>query len=172
MNINEVNNLEENVFFEIFKNIYEHSDFITKLVQEKRPFKKKSDIINHFLNIFDSMDKDTKVNIIKSHPDLGDKLKIKEGLTSFSQEEQSKAGLAECTDEEFNEFKRLNNDFKSKFKIPFIYAVRGKTKKDILDEFITRLKSDNIEQELDKSLIQVKKIATLRINEIISYEKI
>jgi 2-oxo-4-hydroxy-4-carboxy-5-ureidoimidazoline decarboxylase len=172
MNINEVNNLDENVFFEIFKNIFEHSDFITKLVQKKRPFKKKSEIINHFLNIFDSLDKDTKVNIIKSHPDLGDKLKIKEGLTSFSQEEQSKAGLAECTDEEFNEFKRLNNDFKSKFNIPFIYAVRGKTKKEILDEFISRLKSDNIEQELDKSLIQVKKIATLRINEIISDEKI
>ena len=39
MNINEANNLDENVFFEIFKNIYEHSDFITKLVQKKRPFK-------------------------------------------------------------------------------------------------------------------------------------
>ena len=170
MNINEANNLDENVIFEIFKNIYEHSDFITKQVQKKRPFKTKSEIINHFINIFDSLDKDTKVNIIKSHPDLGDKLKIKEGLTSFSQEEQSKAGLAECTDEEFNEFKRLNNDFKSKFKIPFIYAVRGKTKKDILNEFISRLKLDNIEQELDKSLIQVKKIAILRINEIISDE--
>ena len=63
MNINEVNNLDENVFLEIFKNIFEHSDFITILVQKKRPFKKKFEIINHFLNIFDSMDKDT--NIIK-----------------------------------------------------------------------------------------------------------
>ena len=62
MNINEVNNLDENVFFEIFKNIFEHSDFITKLVQKKRPFKKKSELMNHFLNIFDSLDKDTKVN--------------------------------------------------------------------------------------------------------------
>ena len=112
MNINEVNNLDENVFFEVFINVFEHSDFITKLVQKKRPFKKKFEIINHFLNIFDSMDKDTKVNIIKSHPDLGDKLKIKEGLTSFSQEEQSKAGLAECTDEEFNEFKRKRQSAK------------------------------------------------------------
>ena len=116
------------------------------------------------------MDQDTKINIIRLHPDLGDKLKIKEGLTSFSQEEQSRAGLAECNDEEFNKFNRLNNEFKTKFNIPFIYAVRGKAKKDILDEFISRLKSDNIEQELDKSLIQVKKIATLRINEIISDE--
>ena len=170
MNINEVNNLDENVFLNIFKNIFEHSDFITKLVQKKRPFKNKSEIINHFMNTFDSLDQDTKVKIIKLHPDLGDKLKIREGLTSFSQEEQSIAGLAECNDEEFKEFNRLNNEFKSKFNIPFIYAVRGKTKQDILDEFIGRLKSDNMEQELDKSLIQVKKIANLRINEIISDE--
>ncbi len=170
MNINEVNNLDENVFLNIFKNIFEHSDFITKLVQKKRPFKNKSEIINHFMNTFDSLDQDEKVKIIRLHPDLGDKLKIREGLTSFSQEEQSRAGLAECNDEEFKEFNRLNNEFKSKFNIPFIYAVRGKTKQDILDEFIGRLKSDNMEQELDNSLIQVKKIANLRINEIISDE--
>ena len=170
MNINEVNNLDENVFLNIFKNIFEHSDFITKLVQKKSPFKNKSEIINHFMNTFDSLDQNTKVKIIRLHPDLGDKLKIREGLTSFSQEEQSRAGLAECNDEEFKEFNRLNNEFKSKFNIPFIYAVRGKTKQDILDEFIGRLKSDNMEQELDKSLIQVKKIANLRINEIISDE--
>ena len=170
MNINEVNNLDENVFLNIFKNIFEHSDFITKLVQKKRPFKNKSEIINHFMNTFDSLDQDTKVKIIRLHPNLGDKIKIREGLTSFSQEEQSRAGLAECNDEEFKEFNRLNNEFKSKFNIPFIYAVRGKTKQDILDEFIGRLKSDNMEQELDKSLIQVKKIANLRINEIISDE--
>ena len=170
MNLNEVNHLNENVFLNIFKNIFEHSDFITKLVQKKRPFKNKSEIINHFMNTFDSLDQDTKVKIIRLHPDLGDKLKNREGLTSFSQEEQSRAGLAECNDEEFKEFNRLNNEFKSKFNIPFIYAVRGKTKQDILDEFISRLKSDNMEQELDKSLIQVKKIAKLRINEIISDE--
>jgi len=170
MNINEVNNLDENVFLNIFKNIFEHSDFITKIVQKKRPFKNKSEIINHFMNTFDSLDQDKKVKIIRLHPDLGDKLKIREGLTSFSQEEQSRAGLSECNDEEFKEFNRLNNEFKSKFNIPFIFAVRGKTKQDILDEFIGRLKSDNMEQELDKSLIQVKKIANLRINEIISDE--
>ena len=170
MNINEFNNLEKDVFFEIFKNIFEHSDFITKIVEKNRPFTNKGDIINNFLNIFDSLDSDIKVNIIKSHPDLGDKLKIKQGLTKFSLEEQSKAGLAECTDKEFEEFHNLNNMFKSKFNIPFIFAVRGKAKKEIFDEFKNRLKSDNIEQELDKSLIQVKKIATLRINEIIMDE--
>ena len=69
MNINEVNNLDESVFFNIFKSIFEHSDFITKRIQKKRPFKNKSEIINHFMNIFDSLDQETKVNIIDCVPD-------------------------------------------------------------------------------------------------------
>ena len=170
MNIKEVNNLKENIFCEMFKNIFEHSDFITKLVQKNRPFNDKEDIIKNFLNIFDDLDKNSKINIINSHPDLGDKLKIKNGLTKFSQEEQAKAGLSECTDKEFDEFHNLNNMFKSKFNIPFIFAVRGKVKKEIFEEFKNRLKSDNIDQEIEKSLMQVKKIATLRINELINDE--
>ena len=170
MNINEVNNLEQYIFFEIFDNIFEHSDFITKIVEKTRPFKSKEEVIDYFIQTFDSLDKDIKINIIKSHPDLGDKLKIKKGLTNFSQDEQAKAGLAECTDDEFSEFHKLNNSFKIKFNIPFIFAIRDKTKTEIFEEFKSRLKSDNIQQELDKSLNQVKKIASLRINEIITNE--
>jgi len=170
MNINEVNNLEQYKFFEIFDNIFEHSDFITKIVEKTRPFKSKEKVIDYFLQTFDSLDEDIKINIIKSHPDLGDKLKIKKGLTNFSQDEQAKAGLDECTDDEFSEFHKLNNSFKIKFNIPFIFAIRDKTKTEIFEEFKSRLKSDNIQQELDKSLNQVKKIASLRINEIITNE--
>ena len=170
MNINEVNNLEQYKFFEIFDNIFEHSDFITKIVEKTRPFKNKEEVIDYFIKTFDSLDQEIKINIIKSHPDLGDKLKIKKGLTNFSQDEQAKAGLAECTDDEFNEFHKLNNSFKIKFNIPFIFAIRDKTKTEIIEEFKSRLKSDNIQQELDKSLNQVKKIASLRINEIITNE--
>ena len=170
MNINEVNNLEQYIFFEIFDNIFEHSDFITKIVEKTRPFKSKEEVIDYFLQTFDSLDEDIKINIIKLHPDLGDKLKIKKGLTDFSQNEQAKAGLAECTDDEFSEFHKLNNSFKIKFNIPFIFAIRDRTKTEIFEEFKSRLKSDNIQQELDKSLNQVKKIASLRINEIITDE--
>ena len=114
MNIKEVNKLEQYKFNYIFKNIFEHSDFITKIVENNRPFKNKEEVIDNFLKTFDSLDENIKVNIIKSHPDLGDKLKIKKGLTEFSQEEQAKAGLAECSDDEFSEFHKLNNDFKAK----------------------------------------------------------
>ena len=167
MIVENINKLENAEFINIFKNIFEHSDFITKEVEGLRPFQNKLDVINSFIKVFDALAMDVKIKIVKSHPDLGDKIKIVEGLTEFSQQEQSGAGLANCNDEEYRKFHKLNDEFKEKFGIPFIFAIRGKSKSDILKEFETRLKSDNIEQELDKSINQVKKIATLRLNEII-----
>ena len=167
MIVENINKLENAEFINIFKNIFEHSDFITHEVKGLRPFQNKLDVINSFIKVFDALAMDVKIKIVKSHPDLGDKIKIVEGLTDFSQQEQSGAGLANCNDEEYRKFHKLNDEFKEKFDIPFIFAIRGKSKSDILKEFESRLKSDNIEQELDKSINQVKKIATLRLNEII-----
>ena len=61
----------------------------------------------------------------------------------------------------------MNNEFKNKFDIPFIFAVKGANKLDIIDEFKRRLQNNNIENELNESIKQVKKIAFLRLNEII-----
>ena len=167
MIVETINKLDKEEFINIFKNIFEHSDFITHDAESLRPFRNKLHVIDSFMKIFDSLSRDVKISIIKSHPDLGDKIKIAEGLTNFSKHEQSSAGLANCNDAEYSKFHILNDKFKSKFRIPFIFAIRGKTKSEIFDEFERRLKSDNIEQELDKSLNQVKKIASLRLNEII-----
>jgi 2-oxo-4-hydroxy-4-carboxy-5-ureidoimidazoline decarboxylase len=61
----------------------------------------------------------------------------------------------------------LNNEFKSKFNIPFIFAVKGQNKTLIIEEFERRLQNDNIEEELKESVNQVKQIANFRLNEIV-----
>ena len=66
MNINEVNNLDENVFFEIFKNIFEHSDFITHEVESLSPFQNKLDVIYSFIKVFDALAMNVKITLIKS----------------------------------------------------------------------------------------------------------
>ena len=124
-------------------------------------------MINSFLLIFDSLNLKRKIEIINNHPDLGDKIKINQGLTKLSQEEQSLAGLKDCTEEEFKLFNQLNSSFKLKFNIPFIYAVRGKNKDDILNEFQSRLINTDINSEIDISIEQVKRIALLRLEELI-----
>ena len=125
-------------------------------------------MIDIFLLKFDSLNIKKKLQIINNHPDLGDRVKINQNLTKLSQEEQALAGLQDCSEDEFKLFNELNSSFKLKFNIPFIYAVRGKNKKDIIDEFKFRLKNFNINSEIDISIKQVKRIALLRLKELIN----
>ena len=147
--------------------------FLKKLFQllsfseKKRPYKDKKHLIKVFIDEFESLSISKKKIIINNHPDLGNKLKIINTLTEMSKNEQKNAGLDSCTEEEFLLFKRMNDEYKLKFSIPFIFAVKGTNKSIIIDEFKRRLKNKNIELELEESLKQVKKIANFRLDEII-----
>ena len=88
-------------------------------------------------------------------------------MTNESKLEQAGANLNECSVEEFKEFKKLNLEYKNKFGFPFIIAVKGKNKTEILNNFRQRILND-IESEFKEAKKQVKKIATFRINEIIN----
>ena len=167
MNIDDINILSNSIFIETFKNIFEKTESITQEAEKLRPYKNKKHMIDSFLLIFDSLDLKNKLQIINNHPDLGDKIKINKGLTKLSQEEQSLAGLKDCNEDEFRLFNQLNSSFKLKFNIPFIYAVRGKNKKDIINEFKFRLANSDINSEIDISIEQVKRIALLRLGELI-----
>ena len=167
MNIDNINNLDITNFIETFKNIFEKTELITKEAENLRPYKNKEHMIDSFLLIFDSLNLKKRIEIINNHPDLGDKIKINQGLTKLSQEEQSLAGLKDCTEEEFKLFNQLNFSFKLKFKIPFIYAIGGKNKGEIINEFKSRLINSDIKSEIDISIEQVKRIALLRLEELI-----
>ena len=89
------------------------------------------------------------MKIIKAHPDLADETKISL-LTIDSRAEQNKAGLNQCSEKEFNEFKNLNKEYKKKFGFPFILAVGGKNKAEILNEFKKRT-LNNVDDEFNRS---------------------
>ena len=109
-----------------------------------------------------------KKNILIKHPDLGIKLKITNDLTEMSKKEQRNVGLDNCTEDEFLLFNRMNDEYKLKFSIPFIFAVKGENKSIIIDEFKRRLTNEDIDLEIAESIKQVKKIAKIRLDEIIN----
>jgi len=115
------------------------------------------------MDIFEVSSKEKKLKILNDHPDLGNKTKIS-FLTVDSLREQKNAGLDQCTEEEFNEFKKLNETYK-KFGFPFILAVKGKNKIEILNNFRKRVKSDP-KIEFEEAINQVKKIASLRLENL------
>ena len=162
--INKINKLPKSEFVKFFANIFENARWIAEELYNQKPFNNFEELSSKILNIFETATKEKQLKILNSHPDLADKTKIS-SLTTKSREEQSKAGLDLCSEEEFIEFKNLNEKYKKKFGFPFIYAVKGKSKMEILSNFRRRISYD-IKDEFIEAKKQVKKIASLRLNEI------
>ena len=162
--IKKINKLSQSEFIKVFANIFENASWIAENVYSKKPFKDFADLSQKMLSIFSTSTKENQLKILRAHPDLADKTKIG-SLTPDSKKEQSNAGLDQCSEEEFNEFKNLNNEYKKKFGFPFIYAVKSKEKKEILCNFRQRSLND-INVEFIEAKKQVKTIASLRLNEI------
>ena len=163
--INKINKLSEKSFCDVFGNVFENSRWISRDLYAQKPFINFDDLSSKMLNIFEKTSKENKLKVLNSHPDLADKAKIG-SLTVESNKEQSDSGLDKCTKKEFDEFKSLNIQYKKKFGFPFIIAVKGKSKIKILNDFKERITYD-INKEVTEAAQQVKKIATLRINEIL-----
>ena len=90
------------------------------------------------------------------------KLKKQKKLTKFSEEEQKSAGLDQCSDQEFEILTNLNNEYRSNFEFPFIIAVRGLGKNQIIDNMKKRVNNSK-SQEFETAINEIHKIAKLRI---------
>ena len=164
MKINkDLNSLSENEFISIFGSIFEKSDWIASEAFKLKPFKNPDDLIKIMVKIYESCSIEETVKIFNLHP----KLAIEKNLTSFSTKEQAGAKLNKCSDEELAEFNQLNFDYQKKFKFPFIIAVKGKNKDDILNNFRLRIKNE-YEIEFKEAKKQVMKIALFRLKEILT----
>ena len=161
--INKINKMSQSEFTEVFANIFENARWIAEELYNQKPFNNFAEFSSKILDIFETAPKEKQLKILNAHPDLANKTKISL-LTPDSLKEQTNAGLDQCTEKEFNEFKKLNETYK-KFGFPFILAVKGKTKTEILNNFKKRIYSDP-ETEFNEAIKQVKQIASLRLNEL------
>ena len=161
--INKINKLSQSEFIKVFANIFENARWIAKELYKQKPFGDFNELSSKMMNIFEMSSKEEKLKILNDHPDLGNKTKIS-SLTQDSLKEQKTVGLDQCTSEEFNEFKKLNDAYK-KFGFPFILAIKGKSKIEILNNFRKRINSES-QIEFEEAINQVKKIASLRLKEL------
>ena len=158
-----LNSLSEIEFVSIFGSVFEKSEWIAIKAFKSKPFKDIEDLMNKMTNIYENSSKEKIIKIFNLHP----KLAIEKKLTSFSSKEQTGAKLDKCTKEELLEFENLNLDYEKKFKFPFIIAVKGKDKDNILNNFRKRIQNDYL-TEFNEAKLQVKKIALFRLNEILN----
>ena len=160
--IDKVNKLNKSGFISIFGNVFEKTEWIAQKSYDSKPYKNFEELFSKMVEIFENSNKESHIKILNAHPDLA----IGKRLTEDSKNEQQNASLNQCTNEEFLEFKKLNEEYKKKFGFPFITAVKGKNKEEILNSFRQRI-TNNINLEFEEAKKQVKKIANFRLGEII-----
>ena len=159
--VEKFNKLSKSEFVSIFGNIFEKTEWIAEKCYSFKPYNNLEELNSKMIEIFENAEKEKHLEIINSHPDLA----VEKNLTIDSKNEQKNANLNQCTEEEFIEFEKLNKEYKKKFDFPFIIAVKGKNKKEILNIFRQRIRND-INLEFEEAKKQVKKIANFRISEI------
>jgi len=164
--INKINKLTKSEFVKVFANIFENAGWIAEKLYNQKPFNSFEELSLKMINIFENSSKEKKLEILNAHPDLADKAKITL-LTPDSKKEQNSAGLDQCTEEEYSEFKKLNKTYK-KFGFPFIMSIKNKNKIEILNNFRKRINSE-LEIEFNEAVEQVKKIASLRLEDLEKY---
>ncbi len=160
--IDKFNKLSKAEFISIFGNIFEKTEWVAEKCYESKPYNNLDELVSKMMKIFENIEKERHLEIFNSHPDLA----VEKKLTKDSKNEQKNASLNQCTDNEFVEFKKLNEEYKKKFGFPFIVAVKGKNKEEILNSFRQRI-TNNINLEFEEAKKQVKKIASFRLGEII-----
>jgi OHCU decarboxylase len=155
--------LSKSMFIEVFGDIFEHTPQIAAKTHEKGDLKDTAQGLHtQLVATMRAMDNEAKLALINAHPDLAGKLALAKELTADSTQEQAGVGLDRLNPQELAYFTHLNDSYKAKFGFPFIFAVKGKTKQDVLAAFETRILHAR-EEEFNTALAQIERIALLRL---------
>jgi N-carbamoyl-L-amino-acid hydrolase len=149
--------------------LYEHSPWIAEQALNERPFTSLAHLKHAMCEVLAHAGRDAQLGLIRAHPELAGKAMVSKTLTAESTNEQSKAGLTDCTPEEFAKIQKLNADYNAKFGWPFILAVRGPrgvglSKKQIIEAFERRL-FGHPDMELAECLRNIHRIVEIRLND-------
>jgi len=163
-------NAREN-FVARFGGVFEHSPWVAELAFDKNPqVTSTADGVHAALvAAFRAAADAERLGVLRAHPDLAGKLAIAGELTDDSKAEQASAGLDRLSSSEHARFTELNTTYTKKFGFPFIIAVKGLSKDDILSAFERRIDNDR-QEEFETASAQVEKIALLRLHSMLPGE--
>jgi 2-oxo-4-hydroxy-4-carboxy-5-ureidoimidazoline decarboxylase len=158
-----INGMSMENFVASFGDVAEHSPWVAQAAAHARPFSSRDAMIAAFETATRAASRERQLSLIRAHPDLATRAR----LTADSTREQAGAGLDSLTADEFARFTRLNEAYKARFGFPFIFAVKGAGKQQILASFEERTGRAE-EDEFEMALTQVCRIFRFRIEDRVS----
>jgi 2-oxo-4-hydroxy-4-carboxy-5-ureidoimidazoline decarboxylase len=167
MTVDELNARDASGFAAALDGIFEHSPWIVARTFDARPFASVDALHGALLATLSRASVDEQLALLRAHPELAGKAAIARALTPSSTSEQASAGLDACTPAEFAELSALNARYREQFGFPFIIAVRGLDRRQIIAALETRVMRAR-DVEFREALAQVGRIARLRLEALLS----
>ncbi|MGJ7916700.1 2-oxo-4-hydroxy-4-carboxy-5-ureidoimidazoline decarboxylase [Massilia sp. LXY-6] len=176
LTLERLNAADEAEFTALLDGVYEHSPWIAARAWRQRPFASLAQLKRALADAVRGAPREASLGLIRAHPELAGKAMVSKTLTAESTNEQNKAGLTDCTPDEFATIQRLNADYNAKFGFPFILAVRGPrglglAKREIIATFARRLRNPP-EFEFAEALRNIHRIAEIRLNDKFGHEPV
>jgi len=162
MTIDQINHLDASAFVQAVGWVFEHSPWVAERSWKHRPFASLEALHEAMESEVGSASRADQLALLRAHPDLGSRAQ----LSPSSTDEQAGTGLNRLTPEEYRRFHDLNGAYKKKFGFPFLFAVKGSDKFQILDALERRLEAGAAE-EFQTAMRQVYKIARFRLQDLI-----
>jgi 2-oxo-4-hydroxy-4-carboxy-5-ureidoimidazoline decarboxylase len=160
MTIDQINVLDRGAFVEQLGWVFEDSPWVAERSWKRRPFASIMELHSAMRDAVETASREDQMALLLAHPDLGARAR----MSLSSSGEQGGAGLDRLTESEFDRLRALNEAYKLKFGFPFLLAVKGSTKFDIVEALERRLQSD-AETEFAEALRQVYRIAGFRLED-------
>ena len=163
----EINACGPDRFVEILGPLFEHSPWVAEGTFGRRPFASPAALHAALCATLHSATHESRLALLRAHPDLAGRLARAGALTAASTAEQAAAGLDRLTPAEMAEIQSLNDTYKGRFGFPFIICARLNAKEAILAAMRRRV-TQAPELELSTALDEIAKIAGLRLNEALA----
>jgi N-carbamoyl-L-amino-acid hydrolase len=169
LTLQQINAASAAEFVALLDGTYEHSRWVAERAASQRPFRSLAALKQALAQAVRSSGHDAQLKLIRAHPELAGKAMVSKNLTAESTNEQGKAGLTDCTPEEFAHLQQLNAAYNAKFGWPFMLAVRGPRgtglhRREIIATFERRL-ANHPDFEFAEALRNIHRVAELRLND-------
>lgn len=163
MKIDEVNALDCAGFVRAFGWVFEDSPWVAERAWVHRPFDSAEALHEALVQEVAGATTDDQLVLLRAHPDLGAGAR----MSAASEGEQAGAGLDRLTPDEFERLRDLNLAYRFKFGFPFLFAVKGSSRRDILEALAQRFPRHR-DEEFHEALRQVYRIARFRLEGIVT----
>ncbi|MBW7458369.1 2-oxo-4-hydroxy-4-carboxy-5-ureidoimidazoline decarboxylase [Paenibacillus sepulcri] len=158
----QLNTFSRELFVRRLGDIFENSPWVAEAAWRNRPFYTVRELHDAMMQAVYGSSSRKKLALIQAHPDLATRLQV----SVHSAKEQQGADLNQLSEGEHGAFAELNGKYVEKYGFPYILAVRGKAKEEILADMNARMMNTE-EEERTKALREIAQIAWFRLNDLI-----